>query len=78
LSGPWIEEAGCQACEQLSPGERDCWGSDFFWRESSSSYKALRIPDPTLLLSLGREVEQPIDYGIVKVYILEVGQVCGE
>jgi hypothetical protein len=30
LSGPWlkkqvVEEAGCQACEKLSPGERVCW-----------------------------------------------------
>jgi hypothetical protein len=38
------EEAGCQACEKLSPGERVCWGSDFSWREPNSSYSALRIP----------------------------------
>jgi hypothetical protein len=45
LSCLWIEEAGCQACEQLSLGERVCWGSDFSWRESSSSYKAQIILD---------------------------------
>jgi hypothetical protein len=37
------EEAGCQACKQLSPGERGCWGSDFSWRDPNNSYSALRI-----------------------------------
>jgi hypothetical protein len=37
------EEAGCQSCEQLSLGERGCWGSDFSWREPNNSYSAMRI-----------------------------------
>jgi hypothetical protein len=42
-----FEEASCQArglkkhvvqaYEHLSLGERDCWGSDFFWRDSNNN-----------------------------------------
>jgi hypothetical protein len=38
-----VEEAGCQACEKLSPGERVCCGSEFSWKGSCSCYRALRI-----------------------------------
>ena len=41
-----VEEEGCQACEKLSLGKIFRWGSDFSWRESNTSYGALRIPDP--------------------------------
>jgi hypothetical protein len=37
------EESGFQSCEQLSPGERGCWGSDFSWREPNNNYSSLRI-----------------------------------
>jgi hypothetical protein len=40
---PVVEEAGCQACEKLSPCERVCWEVVFSQRESSTSYKALEF-----------------------------------
>jgi hypothetical protein len=42
-----VEETGCHACEKLSLGERFCWEVVFSKRESNTSYRALRIPDPT-------------------------------
>jgi hypothetical protein len=44
---PVVEEEGFQDYEKLSPGERDCWGSDLSWREFSNSYRSLRILDLT-------------------------------
>jgi hypothetical protein len=63
-----VQEAGCQACEQLSPGERVCWEVVFSQRESSTSYKALRIPDPAYCQDPEREVKQLMDCVTVKVY----------
>jgi hypothetical protein len=40
----------------------------FFQRESNTSYGALRIPDPTCYRDPEREVKQPMDFVIVKVY----------
>jgi hypothetical protein len=65
---PMVEEAGCQACEQLSPGERVCWEVVFSQRESNTSYRALRIPDPACCRDPEREVKQSMDCVTVKVY----------
>jgi hypothetical protein len=43
---PLVEEAVCQACEKLFPGEGVYWEVVFFQRESNTSYEALRLPDP--------------------------------
>jgi hypothetical protein len=40
-----VEEAGCQSCEKLSPGERVFLEVVFSSRESNTSYRALRIPN---------------------------------
>jgi hypothetical protein len=74
---PVVEEAGCQACEQLSPGERVCWEVVFSQRESSTSYGALRIPDPACCRDPEREVKQPMDCACEGVYS-RVEQACGE
>jgi hypothetical protein len=63
-----VEEAGCQACEQLSPGERVCWEVVFSQRESNTSYRALRILDLACCRDPEREVKQPMDCVTVKVY----------
>jgi hypothetical protein len=63
-----VEEASCHAYEQLSPCERVCWEVVFSQRESSTSYGALRIPDPLCCRDPEREVKQLIDCMIVKVY----------
>jgi hypothetical protein len=52
-----VEEAGCQACEKLPPGERVCWEVVFSQRESSTSYRALRLPDPACCRDPEREVK---------------------
>jgi hypothetical protein len=65
---PVVEEAGCQACEQLSPGERVCWEVVFSQRESNTSYGALRIPDPACCRDPEREVKQPMDCACEGVY----------
>jgi hypothetical protein len=54
---PVVEEAGCQACEQLSPGERVCWEAFFSQRGSSTSYEALRILDLACCQDPEREVK---------------------
>jgi hypothetical protein len=64
---PMVEEAGCQACEQLSPGERVCWEVVFSHRESSTSYGALRIPDLANCRDPEREVKHRWTV-LVKVY----------
>jgi hypothetical protein len=38
-----VEEAGCQAYERLSPGERVRGGSENSWKGSCSCHKAQRI-----------------------------------
>jgi hypothetical protein len=57
LPGLWIEEAGFQACEQLSPGERICWEVVFSQIDSNTSYGALRNPDPSYCQDPEREVK---------------------
>jgi hypothetical protein len=64
---PMVEEAGCQACEQLPPGERVCWEVVFSQRESSTSFRALRIPDPACCRGPEREVKHRWTV-LVKVY----------
>ena len=64
---PVVEEAGCQACEQLSPGERFRWEVVFSQRESNTSYEALRILDPAYCRDLEREVKHRWIV-LVKVY----------
>jgi hypothetical protein len=54
---PLVEEAFCQACEKLLPGEGVCWEVVFFQRESSTSYGALRLPDPAYYRDPEREVK---------------------
>jgi hypothetical protein len=66
-----VEEAGCHACEQLSPGERVCWEVVFSQRESNTSYIALRIPDLACCQDPEREVKQSMDCVTVKVYTPE-------
>jgi hypothetical protein len=39
-----VEEAGCQVCEQLSPGERVHGGSENSWKGSCSYHRVRRIP----------------------------------
>jgi hypothetical protein len=72
-----VEEAGCQACEQLSPGERVCWEVVFSQRESNTSYEALRILDPACCRDPEREVKHRWTV-LVKVYTPRVEQACGE
>jgi hypothetical protein len=59
--GPVVEEASCQAFGQLSPSERVCWEDVFSQRKSSTSYRALRIPNPPCFRDPEREVKQPMD-----------------
>jgi hypothetical protein len=54
---PVVEEAGCQAYEKLSPGERVYWEVVLSQRESNTSYKALRILDPACCRDPEREVK---------------------
>ena len=63
-----VEEAGFQACEKLSRGERVCWEVVFSQRESNTIYGALRITDSTYCRDSEREVKQSMDFAIVKVY----------
>ena len=64
---PVVEELGCQACEHLSLGERVCWEVVFSQRESSTSFKDLRILDPACCRGLAREVKHRWTV-LVKVY----------
>jgi hypothetical protein len=52
---PLVEEAVCQACEKLFPGEGIYWEVVFFQRESSTSYGALRLPNPAYCRDPERE-----------------------
>jgi hypothetical protein len=52
-----VEEEGCEACEHLSPGERACWEVVFFESKSSTSYRALRIPNLACCQGPEREVK---------------------
>jgi hypothetical protein len=54
---PLVEEAVCQACEKLFLGEGVYWEVVFIQRESSTSYRALRLPDPACCQELEREVK---------------------
>jgi hypothetical protein len=62
-----VEEAGCQACEKLSLGERVCWEVVFSQRESSTNYGALRILDLACCQDLEREMKHRWTV-LVKVY----------
>jgi hypothetical protein len=62
-----VEEAGCQASEQLSPSERVCWEVVLSQRDSSTSYEALRIHDLACCRDLEREVKHRWTV-LVKVY----------
>jgi hypothetical protein len=62
-----VEEAGFQACEQLSPGERVCWEAVFSQKESSTNYGALRIPNSAYCRDPEREVKHRWNV-LVKVY----------
>jgi hypothetical protein len=54
-----------------------CWGSEFSWRESRSSYNTLRLLVQPIVEALeGRWTTDGLV--IVKVYTPGVGQVCGE
>jgi hypothetical protein len=61
------EEAGCQACEKLSLGERVYQEVVFSQRESNTNCEALRIPDPTCCRDPKREVKNQWTV-LVKVY----------
>jgi hypothetical protein len=64
---PVVEEAGCQAYEKLSLGERVCWEVVFSQRDSITSYRALRIPDLACYRDPEREVRHRWKM-LVKVY----------
>jgi hypothetical protein len=74
---PVVEEAGCQACEKISLGERVYWEVVFFQRESNTSYRALRIPDPAYFLRPREGGEASMDCVFEGVYS-QVEQACGE
>jgi hypothetical protein len=75
--GPVVEEEGFQPCEQLSLDERFCWEVVFSQRDSNTSYRALRIPDPSCCRDQEREVKQLMDCSCEGVYS-RVEQACGE
>jgi hypothetical protein len=54
---PVVEEVGCQACEQLFPGEGVFWEVVFSQRESNTSYGALRLLDPACCRGPERDVK---------------------
>jgi hypothetical protein len=56
-----IEEASFQACEQLSLGERGCWGSDFPRGSLTDSCSALRLPVWPIVEALEGEWGKPKD-----------------
>jgi hypothetical protein len=62
-----VEEAGFQAYEQLSLGERDCWEVVFSQRESNTNYGALRVLDMACCQDPEREVKHRCTI-LVKVY----------
>jgi hypothetical protein len=72
-----VEEAGCQAYEKLSPGERVYSEVVFSQRESNTSYRAPRIPDLACCQDPEREVNQSMDCSCEGVYS-RVEQACGE
>jgi hypothetical protein len=49
-----IEEAGCQACERLSLGERVRGGSENSLKESCSCHRAQRIPVRSVVEAQGK------------------------
>ena len=64
---PVVEEVGSQASKHLSPCERVYWDVVFSQRESSTSYRALRILDLTCCRDPEREVKHRWTV-LVKVY----------
>jgi hypothetical protein len=65
---PVVEEAGCEACDHLSSGERVCWEVVFSQRESNTNYRTLRIPNLAYCREPEREVKQSMDCVTLKVY----------
>jgi hypothetical protein len=63
---------------KLSPGERVCWGSEFSWRESRSSYSTLRLLVQPVVEAQGKGGVVADGLVIVKVYPPGVEQACGE
>jgi hypothetical protein len=49
---PWLKRQVVRPMSNSLQGERVCWGSDFSWRESNTSYEALRIPDLSVVEAL--------------------------
>jgi hypothetical protein len=54
---PLVEEVVRQAYEKLFLGEGVCWEMVFVQRESSTSYRALRLPDLAYFQDLERDVK---------------------
>jgi hypothetical protein len=73
---PMVEEAGYQAYEQLPPGERVCWEVVFSQRESSTSFRALRILDSACCRGPDREVKHRWTV-LLKVYTLRQNRHVG-
>jgi hypothetical protein len=62
-----LKKAGCQVCEWLFPGERVCWEVVPPRESPSTSYGALRVPDPAYCRDPEREVKHRWTV-LVKVY----------
>ena len=75
-----VEEAGCHACERLSPGERVRGGSENSWKGSCSCHRARRIPIQPIAEAQGKGglASERLSRVTVKVYTPGVGQESGE
>ena len=75
-----VEEAGCQACERLSPGERVHGGSEKSWKGSCSCHRARRIPVRPVSVAQGKGglATEALSCVTVKVYTPGVEQACRE
>jgi hypothetical protein len=59
-------------------GERVCWEVVFSQRESNTSYRALRIPDPACCRDPEREVKQSDGLCDSEGVYSQVEHACGE
>ena len=75
-----VEEAGCQAYERLSPGERVHKGNENYWKGSYSYHRAQRILVWPVAEAQGKGglETKGLSSVTVKVYTPGVGQACGE